>query len=611
MESRIAAIDFESYYHTKNCSIRVQGTRGYIEHPEFDAYMVSIATSDGGTFVGHPSDFDFHELADYPIWLSHNKGFDQTLYQLVRAKGKIVGPDPHRWHCTADLAAYLGFPRDLAGLLEYLYEVKLDKSVRDRMSGRKWESLLPDEKEEVRAYALGDVEYLIRFWNEYSPQWPESERTISDLTLVMKNRGLPIDAVKLDESVRQLQQTMFDAEAQIPWFDSNDPKGGKTPLSPKALAAECRKLGLPVLSSRAKGSAEAEEWITTHGERAPFVQAMRDWNSANSLLKKLLVLRERIIFPEEDDPFYQDLDPSVRSGAQAWVPYGMKYCGTHTCRDSGSEGLNVLNMHRQEVFGVDFRSHIVAPPGYVFISADYSQIEPRVLAWLAGDEAFLDAVRQGEDPYVAFGTRTLGHQGEWTKQDRQIWKMMVLSLGYQAGAEKFKGAALTMGGLDIPIDEARRLVRLYRAKNKKVVDLWKRFEKEIRKESVSTGGSGTFVVSLPSGRDMTYRRVTGRTSVSYVSPEKGNLLVHIYGGAGVENITQSVAREVFFDGYLRAEAAGIPIILRIYDEFLALVREEEAEEKRALLEHIMCQSPEWAPDLPIAAEAEIITAYKK
>lgn len=610
MEQRTAAVDFETYYHKTNCSVTVQGTRGYFDHPEFDAYLVSIATSDGGEFVGHPSDFDFSEIADY-VWLSHNKGFDETLYHLLRTRKKVTGPTKPEWYCTADLAAYHGFPRDLASLLSYLYGVQLDKGVRDRMSGQRWEKLSPDQQAELMEYAMNDVRYLNRFWAEHSAEWPEHERRISDLTLSMRNRGLPVDAAKLDQSIRTLQEKLYEFEEKIPWFDRNDPKAGKTPLSPKALANECLKLGLPVLSSRAKGDAAAEAWIAAHGETAPFVQAMRDWNSANSLVKKLMTLRDRVIFPEPDDPFYQDLPEELRNGSQAWVPYGMKYCGAHTGRDTGGEGLNVLNMHRGEVFGIDFRSHITAPPGWVFLSADYSQIEPRVLAWLAGDEAFLEAVRGGQDPYVAFGIHTLGHKGEWTKQDRQIWKMMVLSLGYQAGAEKFKGAALTMGGLDIPLDEARRLVKFYRAKNRKVTKFWEMLEAEMRKCSVSTGGSGEFIVTLPSGRNLNYRNVSGRGSVSYVSHEKRGLLVHTYGGALCENATQSLAREAFFDGYLRAESAGIPILLRIYDEFLALVREEEAEEKRALLEEIMCQSPEWAPDLPIAAEAEVARFYKK
>ena len=616
MPQKTAAVDFETYYQKTRYSTRLQGPRGYVEHPEFDAYLVSIATSDGGEFVGNPADFDFNEIADY-AWLSHNRGFDSMVYWKIRTLGRTVGPETPVWYCTADLAAYLGYPRGLDPLLNLLYGVKLDKGVRARMSGVKWSTLSPEEKKEVEEYAMEDVRYLCQFWEDYSHLWPEHERKISDLTIRMKNAGLPIDAVKLDQSIRELGKKLFECEELIPWFDRNDPKGkNKTPLSPKGMAEECRRLGIPVPSSRAKTSVEAEAWMAEYGDQAPFVQAMRDWNSANSLLQKLLTLRERIVFPEQTDYWYQQFPEDLRNGDVAWCPYGMKYFGAHTGRDSGSEGMNVLNMHRGDVFGVDFRSHIVAPKGYKFISADYSQIEPRVLAWLAEDKAFLDAVRAGQDPYVAFGVHTLGHQGEWTKQDRQVWKMMVLSLGYQSGAEKFKGASKSMGNLDFTLDEAKQLVRLYRRKNVKVAHpergFWAMIEKEVRKQSKTTGGTGTALVHLPSGRTMTYREVVGRTSLTAnLATENGYRKTHIYGGLLTENTVQACSRDIFFDGYLRLEIAGLPVLLRIYDEVLILVPETVAESAKQLTESIMSFAPEWASDLPIAAEAEIIDYYKK
>jgi hypothetical protein len=78
-----------------------------------------------------------------------------------------------------------------------------------------------------------------------------------------------------------------------------------------------------------------------------------------------------------------------------------------------------------------------------------------------------------------------------------------------------------------------------------------------------------------------------------------------------ENTVQACSRDIFFDGYLRLEDVGLPVILRIYDEFLILVREEEAESARHITEQIMGTPPEWAADLPVAAEAEIIDVYTK
>jgi DNA polymerase I-like protein with 3'-5' exonuclease and polymerase domains len=611
MEQRTAAVDFETYYHKTNCSVRVQGTRGYFDHPEFEAYLVSIATSDGGEFVGHPSDFDFSEIADY-VWLSHNKGFDETLYHYLRAKGKIQGPAKVIWYCTADLAAYHGLPRALAPLLSKLYGVKLDKGVRDRMSGQRWDKLSPDQRAELTDYAMGDVRYLIQFWDEYSPLWPEDERSIADLTTKMQNRGLPVDAAKMDASIRTLQEKMFEMEELIPWFDRNDPKCGKTPLSATKLAAECRRLGLPVLKSRAKGDAAAEAWLEKYGEQAPFLQAMRDWNSCNTLLKKLLVFRDRTIFPEKDDPFYQDLPEELRDGETSWCPFSMKYCGAHTGRDAGGEGFNVLNFHRDTVFGINIRSHIVPPKGYKLLSADFSQIEPRVLAWLIDDQVFLDEVRQGRDPYVSFGINTLGHQGEWTHEDRQVWKVMVLQLGYQSWAETFQAAAKAKGGLDIPIDECKRLCQLYRKKNKRVVDFWKEMEKQARKASISSGGTGHWEVTLPSGRVMNYRDVTGKSELSaFVATEEGYRRSGIYGGLLVENFVQSISRDILFGAYLRLEEAGFPVVLRVYDEFLALVKEDEIDSRVPLAKSLITESPAWAPDLPIASDVKILDYYKK
>ena len=610
MSDLTAGVDFETYYHKTRYSVQVQGVRGYVEHPEFDAYMVSIYTSDGGEFAGHPSEFDFEEIKHY-TWLSHNRGFDQAVYsQTMTNLGRpIVLPD--QWHCTADMAGYCGLPRDLGSLLNHLYDLELDKGVRDRMSGVKWNALSPDQKAELIEYAMEDVRYLPKLWNDLKDQWPEMEREVSDMTIRMKYRGLPINATKLDKSIKDLGKKMREFEDDIPWWDRETAKN-KTPLSPLALAKECKRVGIPAPTSRAKGNADAIAWQERYGKEHKFVSAMGNWNSANTLIQKLISLRERLIFPDPEDWAFQGSPPEWVDGDQAWMPYGMKYCGTHTRRDSGGDGWNVLNMNRAEVFGINIRNHIQAPKGFKFISSDYSQIEPRLLAWLVDDEEFLDRVRAGEDPYVSFGTITLGHTGPWTPEDRTIWKVMVLQLGYQSGWKKFQMIAETVYKLKLSNLEAKRLVAQYRSKNRKVVKFWSQMEKQVRACLESRGGTGTCEIQLPSGAIQYYRDLQGSTSLKATfAQERGFKQSSIYSGLIVENICQTVARDCMMDGYYRIEKAGIPIVLRIYDEFLALVREEEAEEKKEILEQIMNTPPEWAPDLPIAAEAKIIDFYTK
>lgn len=606
----VVAIDFETFYRKKTYSVKIQGTPGYLEHPDFDAYLVSIVAHNHAEgpytpdpdmeFCGHPSEFDW-SLIDDPsyIWLSHNKSFDFPVLRHLVEQG-IVPEHNFRsepedlWFCTADMAAYMGLPRALGNVVKYVFGHEMEKSIRDNMDGIRWGDLPPEAQEEVRNYALEDSRWLHRLWEQFSPHWPDHERRISNMTIEMGWRGLPCDPSKLRAAVQSIHDAQAKAEETIPWPTPE----GKTPLSSKALAAQCRLDGVPVPVSRAKDSLACQRWIREYGERAPYVEAMQTWASCNTLITRLKVMEDRCRI---DDHFQW-----------GWIPYSLKYCGAHTGRDAGSGGMNTLNLNKSEVSGVNLRNLIQPPPGFLFLNADYSQIEPRVLAWLAGDQEFLRLIREeGLDPYVAFGKATLGHQGEWTSKERQHWKIMVLGLGYGCGADKFVDLAHTYG-VTLTREESKKMVDLYRRKNDKVPQLWKRLENELRGAAGTGEGKGTLVKELPSGRPLVYRKVSRLKGLrAVVADEEGFIEKAFWGGVLTENLVQAVSRDIFFEGYLRLEDAGIPNVLRIYDEFLAIVLEDEAEEKAKLMEELMTIPPTWAPDLPIGAEVKILTRYEK
>lgn len=595
----LTAVDFETYYHEKQCSIRVQGTQGYIRHPEFDAYLVSVVTENGDEFCGHPTEFDWECISEGHLWLSHNKGFDCEVYRYLIETGVLPDVEPEQWYCTADMCAYHGLPGDLNRSLKYLFGHSLDKGVRDAMSGKRFEDLTPDEKDELITYALEDSRWLIPLFQKLGPTWPEHERKISNLTIDMKRRGLPIDAEKLDKSLKSLKRTMFDAEEEIPWWGAEGYKN-KTPLSSKAMAEECRRLKIPAPASRAKGDPECTAWLKKFGDKHKFVRAMQVWNSCNTMLKKLEVLHDRLLFD----------DPEEMTGA--WMPFGLRYCGAHTGRDTGGDGFNVLNLNKDDVFGVDIRSHIVPPPGMKFLSVDYSQIEPRVAAWLVGDFDLLDVLAEGRDPYVHFGLNTMGHKGEWTDKDRSVWKVMVLQLAYGSGWQLFQSVAKSWYGVELTNVDARQLVKQYRKKNKLITDKWEELEKQLVSACKSKGGEGWLIFDLPSGRHQFYRDVSRLRGLSALIADEGGWQIRkFYGGKLFENLIQAIARDVFFDGYIRLEEAGHTSVLRVYDEFLILTPEDKAEENKEAVVEIMRQPPSWAPDLPLEAECEILDFYKK
>lgn len=607
----IAAVDWETYYHEKAYSVGNKGTYGYFEDERFDAYLVSVVLYDHTLgpiednldaveeFCGPHEDFDWDCICDPSItWVSHNRSFDYSLHQWLVQQGLM---QPHdfpvdRWHCTADMVSYFGLPRALKNVIKFCFGHEMDKSIRDEMSGVDFHELDEEKQGQVIEYALEDSRWLHRLIAKFYHQWPEHERQISVLTTDMTNRGVPINIEQLGASIQKVKNAQFESEKAIPWeWGPESRYRSKTPLSQKLMAQECRKLGIPVPKSRAKTEPSYHRWAKQYGKKAPFVEAMGEWNAANTLLKKLEVMEQRT----------REID------GWGWLYYNFKYCGAHTGRDAGGGGLNMLNLNRTEVAGVNLRGLIQPPPGHLFLSADYSQIEPRVLAWMCEDWKFLDALRGEDHPdvYVKFGQEVLGHKGEWTSSDRQAWKAMVLGLGYGCGASNFVNVAKTLAGLEISKEESEDLVDLYRKKNWRVRKYWKHLETMLRD---SAAKDGWLVFQLPSGRPQIYRSVSRLRGLSAIIADESTFQQRkFWGGKLCENVVQAVARDFFFDGYLNLEANGITSVLRIYDEFLALVREDEAEEKAKLMQQIMETPPDWGKDVPLSAEVEILTEYKK
>lgn len=348
-----AALDFETYYSAE-CSVQVQGMWGYLRHPEFEAYLLSVACSDGRTWVGKPADFDWASIDGWD-WLHHNASFDAAIIEWMQERGELpASARPSNTYDTADLAAYMGSPRSLKAAAKNLLGITVSKDTRIKMKGKRWETMTPGFQAEVSDYAKADARICLQLWQKFEAGWPEHERFLSKATRDMGARGVPIDTEKVSEGIALLARKLWEARRLIPWADDPDAPA----LSPKALAVECRKHGILPPKSMAKESVELETWLTEHGSRFPWVQAMSDYRRLNMLSEKLKTMQ-------------------TRTKPDGWMPYGLKYFGAHTGRDSGDSGLNVQNLSRAELFGVSLRECIKAPEGKVFVVCDLSQIEPR------------------------------------------------------------------------------------------------------------------------------------------------------------------------------------------------------------------------------------------
>jgi len=588
------ALDFETFY-SKTCSITTLGPLGYFSHHEFDAYMVSVVGDNGYTFVGHPKDFEWDMLTGN-IVLSHNASFDQTLYKYGITQEWWPEVEYAAWHCTADMAAYKGIPRNLAGAAKYALGIEPDKSTRDNMRGKRWESMTPEFQQEVSDYAIVDSELCLKLWQKLSPEWPEHEREISRTNREALQRGIPIDLDELRSAKERVKQYLFDAEANIPWL-------GESPtLSRKAFNEECRKMGIEPPASLAKTNAEAQEWIKEHGVKYKWIQAVSEWRRINSLLKKLEAI-DNATMP--DGRYYGNI----------------LYYGAHTGRFSGGGGnFNLQNLPRKEMFGADLRKLIKAPDGKKLVVVDLSQIEVRTLLWLAKDWDMLKVVEKSDDIYEAFAIEFdmwKAEDGSLSKNDpdtRNLVKAIVLGAGFMAGPKAFAAA------YGYSEEDAQKSIDLYRAKMPKVVQLWNDYKDNLNgwhQIGEHNGDKKDYAEDLPL-RQISYgkpKRVKGKfgyyENLATIIKHSKPVQVRIWQGLITENCASGLARDIFADILVRLDKLKYKLLFHIHDECVIEVPEDGASADLEDVIRIMSTPPPWIPDIPLAAEGSILTHYEK
>lgn len=589
---RLVAIDFESDYD-KAFSITTLGAWNYIHDEKFNAYMVSVATSDGLEWVGHPKDFDWGSI-DGDVWLSHNASFDETVYRRLQGLYGLTA-EPSQWYCTSNLAVYLQAPRSLAGAAKQLLDKFVDKSVRTKQSGVNQNTATDEDAEELREYALNDSRYCLQLWEKYGREQPEWERRLARLTYLWGNAGVHVDLERLHTGLSHLT-VQRDAElGKLPWVRDNSGK----PLSRSALIQECMKEGIKVPGSLAMDSPEAQKWEAMYADKYEWVDAVRNYRRINRLFKVCETLFNRC---DEQGVFH----------------YGLKYCAARpTARWGGSDGLNMQNLPRGEMFGVNVRECLVPAPGCSFIICDLAQIEVRTLAYLAGDSQYLGLMRKGLNPYEA-AAQQLGIVSDargLKARDPATYHMVkatVLGCGYGMGHMKFRTTApILTGGKYCPTpDEAKKAVEKYRRSKPAVVGLWNEMGSLLRKANMK---GEPLILTLPSGRELRYWDINRRGDSYALRVQRGGTHSYFHGPKVAENASQGFARDVFGDALLRIQDANLPgrIVFHVHDEVIFEVPTEKAEETAKALHQIMCTPPDWAKDLPVDAEYVVTDRYTK
>jgi DNA polymerase len=163
----------------------------------------------------------------------------------------------------------------------------------------------------------------------------------------------------------------------------------------------------------------------------------------------------------------------------------------------------------------------------------------------------------------------------------------------------------------LPREEAVRLVQLYRRKNPKVGELWKKLENNLR--LAVTAPEKRFTIELPSGRKLNYKEPNNNEGHLSAMVVRGGQFVRLkwWGGSLTENLVQATARDVFMESVRAIREAGLSIVMRVHDEVVVCVHDDQAEEAKKFILDVMSTPPEWAQTLPLAAEAKITKKYEK
>lgn len=322
------------------------------------------------------------------------------------------------------------------------------------------------------------------------------------------------------------------------------------------------------------------------------------------------------------------------------MPVYLRYCGAHTTRWSGGDGANWQNFKR----GSDIRRAIVAPEGFLLAPIDLSQIECRVLNYLAGQWDVIEKFKNGVDPYVGIASQAYGETVYKAKRDdprftemetkRGTGKQLELSCGFQAGAATIQSTArLGIYGPPVLIDisTATRWRDLYRDTHPAVVDYWK--------------AAGRLLARIAGGEPMQWgpmlikdKRVFGPggtflnyTTLEYHHPsdeEKEKLpafnwdgfwrirtrhgWTSLYSGKLVENVVQWLARIVMSQAMIRIRNLGYRVVNTTHDELLVLIPKDGNEQKHlAACEAEMKREPTWLPGIPLDCEGSLGERYSK
>jgi DNA polymerase len=647
-------IDIETYsdIDISNC-----GAYKYCESENFEILIVAFAFNDEDIEVVDlargqelPKRF-VQALTDPNIekW-AHNANFERICFNSYGIKTEI-----NQWFCTAIKAAYCGFPMSLAGvskamnlqdkaksdsgkkLIRYFCVPCKPTKVNGQRTRNKPEHDL-DAWLEFIAYCVQDVEAEREVDNRLLAfSIPEFERLNYILDQQINDRGILVDVQFAKNAV-----AIDDIKSKELLGKLKELTGVENPNSPAQLKKWLSIAMNEEITTLAKG--ELPKLIKKSGAGlVSDVVNLRIKSSKTSIKKYLKVIscacadiRVRGLFQ-----FYGASATGRWAGRLLQVQnlkrnYLLDLEDIRVLvKDNDLDTLNILFDDVSDILSQLIRTALIAKYGHIFAVADFSAIEARVIAWLAGESWRIDVFNTHGKIYEASASMMFGIPIEKITKGSDLrykGKCAELALGYQGWTQALKN----IGGDEmnkLSEEQLKDIVQKWRRANKKIVKYWAEIEKCFRKtmfdkkSRTSSCGKikfsmkgGSLILELPSGRHLVYQDVGihknkfGKDCVYYMGMNQTTKKwskIDFYGGKMVQNIVQAVARDLLAFSMLNLDKAGFDIVMHVHDESICEIPLENSEDRLEEMCAIMGQNPKWSEGLPLSADGYLTTFYKK
>lgn len=608
-------IDFETYYDNE-CGFKKQNTEEYLNDLRFHVIGMGIKEDDGETewhTVGSIEERLSRIDWDSSAVLCHNAMFDAAILS---------------WHydvrpahifdtlCMARAVHGVDAGGSLAALAQrYALGAKGTEVVN--AFGKAIHDFEPEELAKYGEYCKNDVELTYALFHKLVPGFPQSEYDLIDMTIRMftepKLRVNDALLVGRLEEVRDEKKALLGGLMQE--LGCEDEEGVRAKLSSNKQFAE-------ILSAR--GVAVPMKTSATTGKEAPALAKNDEGFIAlqeheDPIVQQLCAVRLGTKSTIEESRIERFIDIGERN--EGLLPIPLKYYGAHTGRWSGQDGINMQNLPSRDKRKKALKNALIAPDGHVIVNCDSSQIEARVLAWLAGQTDVVEAFAQKRDVYCEFASKVYGRA--ITKADpveRFVGKTCILGLGYGTGAEKLRHTLKTSPpGADLPIEECKSIVGVYRRANSDITDLWAECDRAL--DALMGGVTKPFYlgknravlldkdgIRLPNGLYIRYPELrVGADNKKIYTSRRGP--VNIWGGAMVENVVQALARIIVGEQMVKLRDAGYRPVLTVHDAAVCIVPEDSVESSIKIITDVMSTPPEWCTTLPVACEAKFGQSY--